>query len=111
MRRRRLVRLWSSQGKKKGKNMKRTTIPGSSFGGWLAAVVALGAARAAAQPKLYVTNEGSNNVSVIDTTRNVETNRLDVGRAPKPLEVSPNGRYVYVANHGEDPNPISAIED
>jgi YVTN family beta-propeller protein len=90
--------------------MKRM-ISGRSFGGWLALVSALGAGSAAAQPRLYVTNEGSNNVSVIDTTRNVEIHRLDVGHGPKPVEVSPNGRIVYVANHGEDPNSVSAIED
>ena len=89
--------------------MKRTIL-GPSFGGWLALVSVLGAGSAAAQPRAYVTHEGSNDVSVIDTSDDSVIHRLNVGRGPRPVEVSPNGRWVYVANHGEDPNTISPID-
>ncbi len=75
-------------------------------------VVALGPTPAAAQPRAYVTNEVSNTVSVIDTTTNTVRTTLDLtpGVRPRPLAISPNGRFVYVANHGSDPNTVSVID-
>src|SRR5712692_1233232 len=72
--------------------------------------VALGSTGAAAQPRAYVTNEFSNNVSVIDTTTNTVIRTLNVGGGPRPVEVTPNGRFAYVANHGANPNTVSVIE-
>ncbi len=73
---------------------------------------ALGPTPAAAQPRAYVTNEFSNNVSVIDTRTNTVTATLDVtpGVGPRPVAITPNGRFVYVANHGSNPNTVSVID-
>ena len=67
-------------------------------------------ARDAAAYKLYVTNEGSNNVSVIDTTTNTVIATIPVGLAPRPLAVSPDGKWVYVVNFGTNPTTISVID-
>jgi YVTN family beta-propeller protein len=46
----------------------------------------------------YITNAGSNNVSVIDTATNMVTAAIPAGVAPWGLAVTPDGSKVYVAN-------------
>jgi YVTN family beta-propeller protein len=47
----------------------------------------------------YVTNEGSNNVSVIDTATNtVEAATIPVGTFPQGVAITPDGEHAYVAN-------------
>ena len=46
----------------------------------------------------YITNEGDNTVSVIDTTSNVVTATIPVGSAPYGVAVTPDGSKVYVAD-------------
>ncbi len=58
----------------------------------------------AAAPKVYVTNELSNDVSVIDVATNMVVNTIPVGPQPRPVAVSPNGAWVYVANWNEPLN-------
>ena len=48
--------------------------------------------------KVYVTNYGSNTVSVIDTATNTVTATVTVGTNPRGVAVSPDGKKVYVAN-------------
>jgi YVTN family beta-propeller protein len=73
-----------------------------------ALVLVLGAAPLRAQ-KPYITNFGSNNVSVIDTTTNaVIGNPITVGTRPFGLAVTPDGSKVYVANNGS--NTVSVID-
>lgn len=48
--------------------------------------------------KVYVTNEGSNNVSVIDTSTNKVIATVNVGTNPYGIAVTPDGKKVYVAN-------------
>jgi YVTN family beta-propeller protein len=57
---------------------------------------------------LYVTNSGSNNVSVIDTGTNSVVATIPVGTAPQGVAVTPNGQFVYVANNGTD--TVSVID-
>jgi large repetitive protein len=63
---------------------------------------------------VYVTNRGSNSVSVIDmsniTNPAVQPQAINVGvgSAPFGLAVTPNGKYVYVANSGD--GTISVID-
>jgi YVTN family beta-propeller protein len=64
-----------------------------------------------AAPFAYITNSGSNNVSVIDTATNtviatvsVESHPSGVGAWPAGVAVTPDGTKVYVANH-MDPHP------
>ena len=46
----------------------------------------------------YITNNQSNNVSVIDTRTNEVTATVPVGAGPWGVAVSPDGRKVYTAN-------------
>ncbi|MGE7439645.1 YncE family protein, partial [Kitasatospora sp. NPDC001175] len=55
----------------------------------------------------YVTNEGSNNVSVINTTTNTVTATITVGTNPFAVAVSPDGTTAYVTNEGS--NNVSVI--
>ena len=45
-----------------------------------------------------MTNQGSNNVSVIDTATNTEITSVPVGVNPQDLAVTPDGHHVFVAN-------------
>jgi YVTN family beta-propeller protein len=55
---------------------------------------------AEAQPFAYVANQGSNNVSVIETTGNTVMTTVAVGTNPIRVAVTPDGKHVYVANVG-----------
>ncbi|MEW6608265.1 MAG: YncE family protein [bacterium] len=56
-----------------------------------------------AQPYAYVTNSGSNNVSVIDTRTNaVVGSPIPVGVYPYGIAITPDGNYAYVTNAGSD---------
>jgi YVTN family beta-propeller protein len=58
--------------------------------------------------KVYVTNRGSNTVSVIDTYYRHVIATIPVGRAPTGVAATPDGRYGYVANSGDD--TVSVID-
>lgn len=60
--------------------------------------------------KVYVTNNGSNSVSVVDTGKHevVQTISLGNGMAPWGIAVSASGDKVYVANSGD--NSVSIID-
>jgi YVTN family beta-propeller protein len=47
---------------------------------------------------LYVTNTGSNNVSVIDTASNMVIATVAVGSSPVGVSFTPDGARAYVAN-------------
>jgi len=54
---------------------------------------------ASAAPFAYITNYGSNNVSVIDTSTNTVTANVTVGTEPYGVAVNPAGTRVYVSNY------------
>ncbi len=56
------------------------------------------AAPAAAQPFAYVTNGGSNNVSVIDTATNTVVATVAVGNLPFGVAITPDAALAYVVN-------------
>src|ERR1700736_1083162 len=57
----------------------------------------------------YISNAGSNSVSVIDTeTNTVVGSPLTVGSQPAGVAVTPDGKYAYVTNNGS--NAISIID-
>lgn len=56
--------------------------------------------------EVYVSNLGSNNVSVIDTATNTLTHTIPVGLEPDALAVSPDGSKVYVGEHLENVSVI-----
>ena len=72
------------------------------------AAMTLGAGPAGAAPFAYVTNLGSNNVSVISTASNtVVGNPIPVGSQPVGVAITPNWKFAYVANFGS--NDVSVI--
>src|SRR5437868_8414731 len=68
----------------------------------------LPAPAAHATPFAYITNNGSNNVSVIDTASNTVTATVAVGPNPTGVAVHPAGTRVYVANQSS--NNVSVID-
>jgi len=56
----------------------------------------------------YISNLGSNTVSIINTLTNTVAATIPVGMAPGGLSVSPDGSTVYVAN--ENSNTVSVID-
>ncbi len=57
---------------------------------------------------IYVTNSGSNSVSVIDRQQDLVVGAIAVGRSPMGVVTSPDRTKVYVANSGS--NSISVID-
>ncbi|WP_300427145.1 beta-propeller fold lactonase family protein [Methanobacterium sp.] len=70
------------------------------------AFVLCGAVSAA--DNVYVANQGSDTVSVINTTTPPETNTIPVGSSPSGVAVSPDGATVYVTNYFS--NYVSVID-
>jgi YVTN family beta-propeller protein len=62
--------------------------------------------------KVYVANELSNSVSVIDTATNTVIATIPVGTDPRAVAVSPDGSRVYVtnANHSQPAGTVSVID-
>jgi uncharacterized repeat protein (TIGR01451 family) len=67
-----------------------------------ALVAAFSATLAQAQPFAYITNAGSDTVSVIDTSTNTVTATVPVGNTPSGVAVTPDGAFVYVTNQFGD---------
>jgi YVTN family beta-propeller protein len=63
------------------------------------------AASARPAPRLYVSNEDSNDISVIDTGRDEVVATLAVGKRPRGLRLSPGGDLLYVAVSGTPRTP------
>jgi PQQ-dependent catabolism-associated beta-propeller protein len=57
-------------------------------------------AQTSASYLVYVTNEDSNNVTVIDGDTHNVLQTIDIGKRPRGLKVSPDGRLLYVAVSG-----------
>jgi YVTN family beta-propeller protein len=77
---------------------------------WAVLAIGLGAmaSTAEAAPFTYVTNQGSNNVSVIDTATNAVVVTVPVGNNPYGVAGTPDGKHVYVTN--SDSNNVSVID-
>ncbi len=56
----------------------------------------------------YVSNHGSNTVSVINTATNTVTATIPVGLQPQGIAFTPNGAFAYIAN--ENSNAVSVIQ-
>ena len=57
---------------------------------------------------IYVANQGSNSISVIDSLTNTVVATVKVGNSPRALEFNPSNNNIYVANQGS--NDISVIK-
>ncbi len=63
---------------------------------------------AVAAPRVFVTNEGGDSVSVIDAATNRVTATIDIGKRPRGVGVSADGSEIYVAISGD--NAIAVID-
>ena len=68
----------------------------------LLAVLVLGHTRAGAEMRVFVTNEKSDDVTVIDAATRTVVGTIRVSKRPRGVAVSPDGRRVYVANSNSD---------
>jgi YVTN family beta-propeller protein len=75
---------------------------------WGAALLCLIGVAARAAPYAYITNSGSNNVSVIDTATRAVVATIPVGIAPFGVAVHPSASSVYVTNRGN--NTVTVID-
>ncbi len=63
-------------------------------------LAATGSAHAAGG-KVFVADEGSNTVSIIDTTSLKTIGRVAVGQGPHNVQLAPDGKLLWVTNNGE----------
>jgi YVTN family beta-propeller protein len=71
------------------------------------AVLAVAGSASATTGKVYVADEGANTVSIIDAASFKQTGSIPVGLGPHNVQVSPDGKWVWVTNNGE---PAKAVE-
>src|SRR5262249_39109373 len=74
----------------------------------LAMLFSLSTVGAVLAQNAYITNQNSNNVSVINTATNTVIATINVDAAPFGVAVSPDGSKVYVANTHS--NTVSQID-
>src|SRR2546426_11415032 len=74
----------------------------SALAGLVLLVLALGSTRAGAELRVFVTNEKSDDVTVIDAATRAVVGTIKVGKRPRGVTVSPDGRKVYVSNSNSD---------
>ncbi|MDG2308042.1 MAG: hypothetical protein P8R42_25980 [Candidatus Binatia bacterium] len=63
---------------------------------------------ALAAPLIYVTNQGTNTVHVLQSTDGLQVASIPVGQAPTGIAIDSNGTFAYVANRGD--NTVSRID-
>src|SRR2546429_402172 len=68
----------------------------------LVASLVFGSTRAGAELRVFVTNEKSDDVTVIDAATRAVVGTIPVGKRPRGVAVSPDGRRVYVTNSNSD---------
>lgn len=78
---------------------------------WILTAIQLGllawSGAALAADKVYVANEGADTVSVLDAASFKTLASVPVGKSPHNVQVSPDGKVVWVTNNGE-PNQVAA---
>jgi YVTN family beta-propeller protein len=58
-----------------------------------------------------VVNEGGNSVSVLNGRTGAVTATVRVGRSPRTIAVSPDGRLAYVSNGDDDTISVLRVGD
>ena len=71
------------------------------------AVLAAAGSAFAATGKVYIADEEANTVSVMDATSFKKIGSIPVGQGPHNVQVSPDGKWVWVTNNGD---PAKAAE-
>ena len=64
---------------------------------------------ALAADKVYVANEGADTVSVLDAASFKTLASVRVGKAPHNVQVSPDGKVVWVTNNGEPDQAAASV--
>lgn len=64
---------------------------------------------ASAADKVYVANEGADTVSVLDAASFKTLASVRVGKAPHNVQVSPDGKVVWVTNNGEPDRAAASV--
>jgi YVTN family beta-propeller protein len=59
-------------------------------------------------PRVYISNEDSNNISVIDSATDEVTGTIFVGKRPRGIRLSPDGKTLFVALSGSPKEPPGA---
>lgn len=81
---------------------------------WLLTAVQMGllawSGATLAANKVYVANEGADTVSVLDAASFKTLASVRVGKAPHNVQVSPDGKVVWVTNNGEPAQTADASE-
>jgi len=62
-------------------------------------------------PRVYVSNEESNTISVIDVATEQVAATIFVGKRPRGLRLSPDGRTLYVAVSGSPRAPPGVVDE
>ena len=65
------------------------------------AVLAAAGSASAATGKVYVADEGANTISVMDAASFKKIGSIPVGQGPHNVQVSPDGKWVWVTNNGD----------
>jgi YVTN family beta-propeller protein len=63
-----------------------------------------------ASPRLYVTNEGSNDLSIVDVRTGQVVQTVAVGKRPRGVRLSPDHRRLYVAVSGSPVSPPATTD-
>jgi YVTN family beta-propeller protein len=74
------------------------------------AALLIAATVASAQPRVYVTNERSGDISVIDAVTNSVTETIPVGKRPRGIRIRGDGKVLYVALSGSPIAPPGVDE-
>lgn len=81
----------------------------SLFAVTLVAVLAAAGPVLAATGKVYVADEGASAVSVIDAASFKKVRSIAVGQGPHNVQVSPDGKWVWVTNNGDPAKPADTL--
>jgi YVTN family beta-propeller protein len=89
-------------------------VPASGDSAGASASAATGAAPAArvgsGAPLVYVSNEDGNDIAVIDSRTDSVISTIFVGKRPRGIDLSPDGRTLYVAVSGSPKAPPGVDE-
>src|ERR1035438_8054646 len=61
-------------------------------------------------PRFYITDETSGEMTIIDGTKLEAVETVPLGKRPRGIHASPDGRYIYIALSGTPPAPPGVDE-
>jgi YVTN family beta-propeller protein len=91
----------------------RMLTHGGSVGLWTALIGGLLLVGCSSKPlgyRIYITNEISGDLSVIDSTTMDVVSTIPLGKRPRGIHASPDGKTIYVALSGSPPAPPGVDE-